>query len=51
MKKATLHTIAGLLAVGPAFGANFAQAQAGTLDTTFGTGGTVTAILGSLPRP
>ena len=46
MKKATFHTIAGLLALGLAFSANFAQAQAGTLDTTFGTGGIVTANLG-----
>jgi uncharacterized delta-60 repeat protein len=42
MKKATFHTIAGLLAVGLAFGVNFAQAQAGTLDPTFGNGGVVT---------
>ena len=42
MKKATFHMIAGLLAVGMVFGANFAQAQAGTLDPTFGNGGTVT---------
>jgi uncharacterized delta-60 repeat protein len=42
MKKATFHTIAGLLAVGLVCGVNFAQAQAGTLDPTFGTGGTVT---------
>jgi uncharacterized delta-60 repeat protein len=46
MKKATFHVIAGLLALGLAFGASFAQAQAGTLDTTFGTDGTVTANLG-----
>ncbi len=46
MKKATFHTIAGFLALGLAFAANFAQAQAGTLDTSFGTGGTVTANLG-----
>ena len=46
MKKATFHTIAGLLTLGLAFGANIAQAQAGTLDTTFGAGGTVTANLG-----
>jgi uncharacterized delta-60 repeat protein len=38
--------ITGLLAIGLVFGVNFAQAQAGTLDTTFGTGGTVTANLG-----
>jgi uncharacterized delta-60 repeat protein len=42
MKKATFHTIAGLLTLGLAFGANFAQAQAGTLDLTFGNGGVVT---------
>jgi len=46
MKKATFHMITGLLALGLAFGADFAQAQAGSLDTTFGTGGTVTAHLG-----
>ena len=44
MKKATFHMITGLLAVGLVFGVNFAQA--GTLDPTFGTGGTVTANLG-----
>jgi uncharacterized delta-60 repeat protein len=42
MKAFTFHTIAGLLAVGLVFGVNFAQAQAGTLDANFGTGGTVT---------
>jgi uncharacterized delta-60 repeat protein len=42
MKKATFHVITGLLAIGLMFGTNFAQAQAGSLDTTFGTGGTVT---------
>ena len=42
MKKATFHMIAGLLAIGLVSNVNFAQAQAGTLDTTFGTGGTVT---------
>jgi len=42
MKKATFHAIAGLLTLGLAFGTNFAQAQAGTLDPTFGTGGVVT---------
>jgi uncharacterized delta-60 repeat protein len=42
MKKATFHAIAGLFALGLALGANFAQAQAGTLDPTFGNGGTVT---------
>jgi uncharacterized delta-60 repeat protein len=41
MKKATFHMIAGVLAIGLVLGVNFAQAQAGTLDTTFGTGGTV----------
>jgi uncharacterized delta-60 repeat protein len=46
MKKATFHAIAGLLALGLTFATNFAQAQAGTLDPTFGTGGTVTANLG-----
>jgi uncharacterized delta-60 repeat protein len=46
MKKATFHAIAGLLVLGLAFSASFAQAQAGTLDTTFGTNGTVTATLG-----
>jgi uncharacterized delta-60 repeat protein len=46
MKRATFHSIGGLLALGLSFGANFAQAQAGTLDPTFGTGGTVTANLG-----
>ena len=42
MKKATFHMVAGLLAIGLVSAVNFAQAQAGTLDTTFGTGGTVT---------
>ena len=42
MKKATFHMVAGLLAIGLGLGVNFAQAQAGTLDATFGTGGTVT---------
>src|SRR6202167_352932 len=42
MKKATFHIITGLLAMGLAFGVNFAQAQAGTLDPTFGNGGVVT---------
>jgi uncharacterized delta-60 repeat protein len=46
MKKARFHPIAGLLVLGLEFSASFAQAQAGTLDTTFGTGGTVTASLG-----
>src|SRR5258708_22263475 len=42
MTKATFHAIAGLLALGLAFSANFAQGQAGTLDPTFGNGGMVT---------
>jgi uncharacterized delta-60 repeat protein len=42
MKKATFHMITGLLAIGLMFAANLAQAQAGSLDTSFGTGGTVT---------
>jgi uncharacterized delta-60 repeat protein len=42
MTKATFHMIAGLLAIGLVSGVNFAQAQAGTLDITFGTGGIVT---------
>jgi hypothetical protein len=46
MKKAKFHAIAGLLALGLVLGTNFVQAQAGTLDPTFGNGGTVTANLG-----
>jgi len=42
MKTGTFHTIAGLLAICLAFGVSSAQAQAGTLDPTFGNGGTVT---------
>jgi uncharacterized delta-60 repeat protein len=42
MKKSTFHMIAGLLAIGLMFGTNLAQAQAGSPDTTFGTGGIVT---------
>jgi uncharacterized delta-60 repeat protein len=42
MKTRTFHTIAGLLAICFTFGVSSAQAQAGSLDTTFGTGGTVT---------
>lgn len=42
MSKATFHLIAGLLAIGLIFNVNRAQAQAGSLDPTFGTGGTVT---------
>jgi uncharacterized delta-60 repeat protein len=43
MKKSTLLTIIGLLAIGLMSGVNFAHAQtAGSLDPTFGTGGTVT---------
>src|SRR5580700_6672035 len=48
MKKATLLSITGLLAFGLMFGVNFAQAQAGTLDSTFGTGGTVTTNFGGV---
>jgi uncharacterized delta-60 repeat protein len=46
MKTFSFHMTAGLLAVGLAFGVNFAQAQAGSLDTTFGTGGIVTTTIG-----
>jgi uncharacterized delta-60 repeat protein len=46
MKKAIFHMITGLLAIGLVFGVNRAQAQAGSLDTTFGKGGIVTANLG-----
>src|SRR5277367_6089534 len=42
MKTGTFHTIAGLLAICLAFGVSSAQAQAGTLDPSFGNGGTVT---------
>jgi uncharacterized delta-60 repeat protein len=42
MKNVTPYAITGLLAMGLAFGVNFAQAQAGTLDPTFGNGGVVT---------
>ncbi len=42
MKIRTFHTLAGLLAICFAFGVSSAQAQAGSLDTSFGTGGTVT---------
>jgi uncharacterized delta-60 repeat protein len=54
MKKATLLSITGLLAIGLMFGVNFAQAQsiggqgAGTLDPAFGTGGTVTTNFGGV---
>jgi len=41
--------ITGLLATGLMFGVNFAHAQAGSLDTTFGNGGIVTANLGMTP--
>jgi uncharacterized delta-60 repeat protein len=51
MKTFSFHTIAGLLAVGLVFGVNSAQAQAGTLDTTFGTGGTVTTIFTGAGSP
>jgi hypothetical protein len=42
MKKITFHTIAALLALDLMCCSNLAQAQAGSLDTTFGTGGIVT---------
>jgi uncharacterized delta-60 repeat protein len=51
MKTFSFHMIAGLLAVGLVCGVNFAQAQAGTLDTTFGTGGTVTTIFTGAGSP
>jgi uncharacterized delta-60 repeat protein len=51
MKAFSLHTIAGLLAVGLVCGVNFAQAQAGTLDPTFGTGGTVTTVFTGAGSP
>jgi uncharacterized delta-60 repeat protein len=51
MKAFTVHTIAGLLAVGLAFGVNFAQAQAGTLDPNFGTDGIVTTIFTGAGSP
>ena len=40
MKNAAFHMVTALLAIGLMSGANLAQAQAGSLDTTFGTGGT-----------
>jgi uncharacterized delta-60 repeat protein len=51
MRTFTFHMIAGLLAVGLVFGVNFAQAQAGTLDPTFGTDGTVTTIFTGAGSP
>jgi len=42
MRKTVFHMIAGLLAIGLVFGTNRSEAQAGTLDPTFGNGGTVT---------
>ena len=54
MKKGTLITITGLLAIGLLFSVNFAQAQTigrqapGSLDPTFGTGGTVTTTFGGV---
>ena len=51
MKVFTVHTIAGLLAVGLAFGVNFPQAQAGTLDPNFGKDGTVTTIFTGAGSP
>jgi Mn2+/Fe2+ NRAMP family transporter len=52
MKKTTLLSITGLLAIGLMFGVNSAQAQApGTLDPSFGTGGTVTTNVGGVVSP
>ena len=53
MTKCKLLSTTGLLAIGLMFGANFVQAQsigghAGTLDPTFGTGGTVTTNFGGV---
>jgi uncharacterized delta-60 repeat protein len=48
MKKRKFLSITGLLALGLTFGVNFAQAQAGSLDPTFGTGGTVTTNFGGV---
>ena len=48
MNKCKLLSIAGLLALGLTFGVNFAQAQAGSLDPAFGTGGTVTTNFGGV---
>jgi uncharacterized delta-60 repeat protein len=46
MKQPIFHVITGLLAIGLVFGVNRAQAQAGSLDTTFGAGGIVTTVVG-----
>jgi uncharacterized delta-60 repeat protein len=56
MKKRKLLSIAGLLAIGLTAGANLAQAQtigdhAGTLDSSFGTGGSVTTNFGTSVSP
>jgi uncharacterized delta-60 repeat protein len=48
MRQRKVLSIAGLLALGLTFGVNFAQAQAGSLDPTFGTGGTVTTNFGGV---
>ena len=54
MKKCILHSIAAVLACGLMFGTEVAKAQtvgghhAGTLDPTFGTGGTVTTSFGGV---
>jgi len=54
MNKYKLLSIAGLLAIGLMFGVNLVQAQtigghhAGTLDSTFGTSGTVTTNFGGV---
>ncbi len=56
MKKRKLLSTAGLLAIGLSAGVNLAQAQTighppGTLDLTFGTGGTVTTNFGTSVSP
>ena len=56
MRKSKLVSITGLLAIGLMFGGNCVQAQsfgghAGTLDPTFGTGGTLTTSLGVTVHP
>ena len=53
MKKATLLSITGLLAIGLMFGVNFCPGPhggqgPGTLDPSFGTGGTVTTNFGGV---
>ena len=51
MRKFRLHTSAGLLVIGLAFGVTCAHGQAGSPDTTFGNGGTVTTSLGRAVNP